>query len=193
MTSESTHVPGESPDGGAFLNLVRARLSVRSYASRPVERAVIDRCVEAARLAPSACNSQPWQFIIADRDPLRARLAQAAFGGLYSMNAFAKAAPVLVVVTAERSRFVAALGGMLRGVHYNLLDVGIAVEHMILQAAAEGVGSCWLGWFDERAVKKTLTLPRSARVPVVISMGYPAGPRVSAAPRKSLDEIRRYV
>ena len=178
--------------GMNFLDLARFRQSERAYDSRPVPRDLIDRCVEAARLAPSACNSQPWSFIVVDDPVLKDKLAQKAFAGLYSMNAFAAKAPVLVAVVRDHSKLIARLGGQFRGVTYSLIDVGIACEHFILQAAEEGVGTCWLGWFHDRAVQKTLGLPRTAKVDVIISMGYPASPVQRAKNRKPLDEVRRY-
>ncbi len=175
-----------------FLELVRQRQSVRQYRPDPVPREAIERCLEAARLAPSACNSQPWSFIVVDAPDLRYRVADAAFGGLYKMCAFARQAPVLVVVQRERSRTAAALGGLWRGVQYNLLDVGIACEHFVLQAAEEGLGTCWLGWFNAKAVRSVLALPRSTQIDVLISVGYPAEPTVRDKVRKPLEEIRRY-
>lgn len=176
-----------------FLDLVRARESVRSYAPRRVQRDVVDRCLEAARLAPSACNSQPWSFIVIADDELRRKLARKAFSGIYAMNAFAIDAPVLIVVMARRSTAAASLGGYFRRTKYSLIDIGIACEHLVLQAAEEGLGTCWLGWFNEGAVKKLLKLPRLARIPVIISMGYPDGKGNRDKKRKSLDDIRRYV
>jgi nitroreductase len=152
----------------------------------------LDRCFEAARLAPSACNSQPWSFLVVDQPQLKNRLADAALGGLYSMCAFAKGAPVLVVLITESSKKVARMGGFWRGVPYNLIDIGIAGEHFALQAAEEGLGTCWLGWFDEKAVKKVLVLPRSTRIDVLFSVGWPATPEVREKVRKPLAVIRRY-
>ena len=91
-----------------LLDLVRKRQSVRRYFDTAVPRKIIERCLEAARLAPSACNSQPWSFLVVDDPKLVADLGQKAFSGLYSMNAFAKTAPVLVVVITERSRYASA-------------------------------------------------------------------------------------
>lgn len=177
----------------SFLDLCRSRSSLRRYAAKAVPREAIDHCLEAARLAPSACNSQPWSFIVVDDDDLRPRLAEAAFSGLYSMNKFAKDAPVLVVVVTERSKYAAALGGSLRGTQYSLIDIGIACEHLVLQAEEEGLGTCWLGWFNEKAVKKLLGLPRSTKLDVIISMGYPpddAEPREKN--RRDLDDVRSF-
>lgn len=178
--------------GMSFLDLVRKRESVRRYAERPVPREVISRCLEAARLAPSACNSQPWSFIVVDDPVDRDRVAAAAFSGIYSMNRFAGSAPVLVVVLTERSKYVARLGGQIRGVQYSLMDIAIACEHFVLQAAEDGVGTCWLGWFNERAVRKALDLPRSAKVDILLSMGYPEDLAPREKKRKSSDESGRY-
>lgn len=175
-----------------FLDLVKRRQSDRAYAARPVGRDVIDRCLEAARLAPSACNSQPWRFIVVDGGEDRARLAEAAFGGIYGMNRFAASAPVLIAVLTERSTYAARLGGRIRGVQYSLIDIGIACEHLCLQAAEEGLGTCWLGWFNERGVKHVLGLPRGARVDILISMGYPADADVREKKRRPIDDVRQY-
>ena len=176
----------------AFINLVQQRQSTRAYRATPVPRALIERCLEAARLAPSACNCQPWRFIVVDDLDTRSALATAAFSGVYSMCAFAKHAPVLIAVITERSSYAAALGGMFRGTQYNLIDIGIACEHLVLQATEEGLGTCWLGWFNEMAVRKVLGLPASTKIDVLISMGYPDHLDVRPKTRKSLDDIRRY-
>ncbi|HIE10634.1 MAG TPA: nitroreductase [Kiritimatiellae bacterium] len=180
---------------GAFLDLVHRRRSVRRYARRPVPRDVIDRCVEAARLAPSACNSQPWRFLIFDRDPWRSRVAQAAFGGVYSLFSFARQAPVLVALVRLQSTYAAKLGGLMRRVNYSLIDIGIAGEHFVLQAAEEGVGTCWIGWFNERRVRRILRLAPGERLDVLIAMGYPqedAPERVGERSRKPLEQVREY-
>ena len=177
-----------------FGELVQRRRSVRRYTSEPVPRPLVDQCLEAARLAPSACNSQPWSFLVVDEPGRRDRLAAAAFSGVYAMCAFARQAPVLVAMVTERSRFSAALGGLWRGVQYNLVDIGIAGEHFALQAAELGLGSCWLGWFDEKAVHRELNLPRGTRVDILFSLGWPADtPPPAGQVRRPLDAIRRYV
>jgi nitroreductase len=178
-----------------FFELSAYRQSIRKYnPDRPVGRDVIDRCLETARLAPSACNSQPWKFYVLDQDPVRSRLARAAFSGAYKMNGFAEAAPVLIVVARERSRLAARLGGMFRGTVYSLIDIGIACEHLCLQAEEEGLGACMLGWLNEKAVKQMLHIPRSSKVDMIISMGYPVEDMTRREKkRKSLDEIRTFI
>lgn len=176
----------------SFLELAAKRESTRRYAPTPVPREALERCLEAARLAPSACNSQPWKFIVVDTEPLRGRLVGEAFKGMYRMNRFVEQAPALIVIVTERSKYAAQLGGQFRGMQYSLVDIGIAGEHLALQAAEEGLGTCWLGWFSERGVKKVLRLPRSARVDLIISLGYPVEPGPREKRRKTLDDIREY-
>lgn len=175
-----------------FLELVKRRKSTRKYSSKSVPREVIDRCLEAARLAPSACNSQPWSFIVIDDENLKNRLSDKAFSGIYSINSFARNTHVLIVVVTEKSTYVARLGGHLRGVQYCLIDIGIACEHLILQAEEEGLATCWLGWFNEKAVKEVLGLPKDKKVDVIISVGYPESRKDKNKIRKSLSEIRRF-
>lgn len=178
-----------------FLDLVQRRQSTRKYQpGRRIPREALDRCLEAARLAPSACNSQPWSFVAVD-EPAKVRaLAEAACGHApYGMNKFALDASALVAVATEKMKLAARLGAQFRGVQYSLVDIGIACEHLVLQAAEEGLASCWLGWFNEAAVKQALGIPRGKKVELLICLGYAADETVRPKNRKSLDEIRKYV
>lgn len=174
------------------LEAIRHRYSLRRYAERPVPRDSLERCLEAARLAPSACNSQPWRFIVVDDPNLRDRVARAAFSGLYSLNRFAAKAPVLVVAITDRSRYIARLGGQLRRVQYSLIDLGIACEHLALQATEEGLGTCWLGWFSERGVRNALGLPRSDRIDILLSLGYPETEEIPEKKRRAIEDVRQF-
>ncbi len=175
-----------------FLELVRKRQSVRRYLPSSVPREILDRCLEAARLAPSACNSQPWSFIIVDDEKLKNKLADEAFSGIYSLNSFARKAPVIIAAVTERSRYITCLAGYFRGVQYSLIDIGIACSHLILQAEEEGLGTCWLGWFDEKAVKRILGIPKDKKIDLMLSLGYPEFLKLREKKRRPLDEIRRF-
>ena len=178
-----------------FLELAARRQSVRRYQpGRRIPREILERCLEAARLAPSACNSQPWSFVVVD-DPaqVRALAAEACGGPLHGMNKFVQDASALVAVVTEKMKLAARLGAHFRGVQYSLVDIGIACEHLVLQAAEEGIGSCWLGWFSEAAVQRRLNIPRGRKVDLLICLGYAADETVRPKNRKPLDEIRRYV
>jgi nitroreductase len=176
-----------------FLDLVRARRSVRAYLDEPVDRTLIEECLEAARLSPSACNSQPWRFIVLDDPGQKNAACDAAFTGLYSATGrFVKQAPVFVVIVTERSKYISRVGGFLKKVQYSLIDIGIAAEHFCLAATERGLGTCMLGWFNDRALKKYLKLPKSAGIDLVITVGHPKNKTARAKDRKSLDEIRTY-
>ena len=176
----------------SFLDLVKKRQSCRKYLSTPVAKDALERCLEVTRLAPSACNSQAWRFIVVLDPALKSRLAEKAFSGIYGMNSFAKAAPVLVVVVTEKLKFAAQTAGAMRGTQYNLIDIGISCEHFILQATEEGLGTCWLGWFDQKGVHEALGLSKKDSIDIMISVGYSADPQREKVRKSTSDmsEIR---
>lgn len=175
-----------------LLDLINKRRSVRNYLNQPIPKEDILKCMEAARLAPSACNAQPWKFIVVDEPALKNRICGKAFSGLYSINKFAINASALIVVVSEKESFLRKIGGYLRGTNYYLIDIGIACEHLILQAAELGIGSCWIGWFNEKAVKDILKVPKRKRIDVVITLGYDKEDRLKKKTRKSLEEISSF-
>lgn len=159
-------------DGESLLRLIRMRQSDRKYSNQAVEREKIERIIEAGRMAPSACNAQPWKFIIVDDPELLKELAEAASAKLLGMNWFVNQAPVQIVVVRESPNFTSKIGGQIKNKDYSLIDIGIACQTMCLQAEAEGLGSCMIGWFDEGRVKKLLSIPKSKRVELIITIGY---------------------
>jgi len=174
-----------------FMELAKFRQSNRKYKETPVERDKIERCLEAARIAPSACNSQPWYFIVIDDPELRKKVARETFGAVLNFNHFSLTAPVMVVVVTEPSNLTARVGGAIKNRPYNLIDIGIAAEHFCLQAAEEGLGTCMLGWFNEKPLNKLLKIPDGKKIDMVITMGYPEDKQRDKT-RKKIDEIRHY-
>jgi nitroreductase len=172
-----------------FLQLVRGRCSIRRYLSAPVEREKIEACLEAARLAPSAENAQTWRFLVMDDPGLKARFADAAFTGIYSMTKFAGQAPVLVLVLAKLDMLANRLGKQIQGIPYFMIDVGIAGEHFVLQAEELGIGTCWIGWFNVRKVRKLFKIPRRYKIVSLIAAGYYDKKPSREQVRKPLDEI----
>lgn len=158
--------------GEQFLILARSRQSDRKYSDRVVEKEKIERIIEAGRTAPSACNAQPWKFIVVDDKKLLEQLADAASAKLLGMNGFVNQAPLQIVVVREQPNFSSKIGGTIKDKDYSLIDIGIACQTMCLQAEAEGLGSCMIGWFDEERVKKILSIPKSKRVELLITIGY---------------------
>lgn len=172
-----------------LIDLIRKRSSIRRYLARPVERGLVLQCIEAARLAPSACNVQPWEFIVVE-GAVKDELCREAFGTVHSFNRFAKGAPVIIVVVADPGFSKAKLFSYFKGTRYELIDIGIACEHLVLQAAELGLGTCWLGWFDESKTKAVLDIPKGKRVAAMIALGY--SDRSAEAPekkRKAIGEI----
>lgn len=152
----------------------------------PVSREDVLKCLEAARMAPSACNSQPWKFIVVDDKEKLMEMADAAEG--LGMNKFTRGVPVMVAVVLEKMNATARLGSLLKHKDYSMLDLGMAVEHFCLQAADLGLGTCIMGWFDEKRIARLLGVPRRKRIPLIISLGYPENPTRRKV-RKTVEEM----
>ncbi len=176
-----------------FLDLAEARQSARKYIDKPVENEKIMRCLEAARIAPSASNSQPWSFVVAHEPALLKKLAKAARGPLGSFNNFVKQVPVVVTIVLEKPKTVTEIGIKVKDKEWPLMDIGIAAEHFCLQAAEEGLGTCMLGWFDEPEVKKILHIPTEKTVALLITLGYtPDGYKHRKKIRKSMEKMVKW-
>lgn len=155
-----------------FQQLVNSRQSDRAYdKERPVECEKLDRILNAGRLSPSACNAQPWKFVVVTNRELARKVGKAAAG--LGMNKFAKDAPVHILIVEESANITSLLGGKVKGKHFPLIDIGITAAHIALAAENEGLGSCILGWFDEKEIKELTGIPESKRLLLDIVVGYP--------------------
>jgi len=175
----------------SFLELVQHRQSDRAYLDKPVETDKLNRILEAARLAPSACNSQPWKFIVVTDPEKRLQVAEATVSKLLSMNHFTVQAPVQLIVIEDSANFSSSVGGWATNKHYPHIDLGIAAAHISLAAADEGLGSCIIGWCNEKRIRKALDIPKNKRVMLVILLGYSAQP-LREKKRKTIGEIVSY-
>jgi len=175
----------------SFLDLVKSRQSDRAFSPKPVEKEKIDRILEAARLAPSACNSQPWKFVVVTDPEKRQQVAEATASKLLSMNHFSKQAPVQLILVEENANFTSSVGGWATNKHYPHIDLGIVASHICLAAADLGLGSCIIGWCDEKKIQKSLEIPKNKRVMLVILLGYSTQP-LRDKKRKTMDEIVSY-
>lgn len=156
-----------------FDELVEKRYSCRSFdPDRPVPEALVEECLRAARLAPSACNAQPWRFVVVTEAEKRRLICKEALGGMVP-NRFAADAPVLVVLAAVRKLGFASLGEGIKDIPYHLMDCGAAGEHLVLKAAELGLGSCWLGWFKDKPLRKLIGAPSGWKLLAVIALGWP--------------------
>jgi len=173
----------------SFRQLVQKRRSIRRYLGKPVERKKIITCLEAARLAPSAENVQPWRFLVIDDPQLKEAFAEEVFSGIYYFSKFAAQAPVLILIMARLDIVANRIGKQIQNVHYYLIDVGIAGEHIVLQAEELGLGTCWVGWFSIRKARKFFKIPRKYKIVSLLAMGYYEKRPLKAKKRKSLDQI----
>jgi nitroreductase len=157
-----------------FIDIVKQRYSCRKYLPLPVEEEKILQCIESARLAPSACNAQPWRFVVVNDTNIKEQLVEKATAGIYKFSKkVLSQASVIIVVVADVSSFLSKAGSLIRDTKFYLIDIGIACEHLVLQATELGLGSCYIGWFSEKGVKKVLNIPKKYKVPLLICLGYP--------------------
>jgi len=175
-----------------LLELIRHRQSQRTYTEKPVEKEKLLRCIEAARLAPSANNSQPWKFIIIDEPGLKDAVAESMMSRVIPMNHFTKLAPLHVAVVREKTNFTTSVGRILKDKNYPLIDIGITTAHFCLQASAEGLSTCIIGWFDEKKIKELLKIPKNLRLELIILVGYPPTNEIRKKNRKETTSILSY-
>jgi nitroreductase len=169
--------------------IIEQRRSIRRYLDKPVERERILTCLEAARLAPSADNVQPWRFLVIDDPELKARFSKEVFSGIYAFTKFAAKAPVLILILVQTHLLAHGIGKQVQDVYYYLVDVGIAGEHIVLQAEELGLGTCWIGWFNIKKTRKILNIPKKYKIVSLMSMGYFDKRPQKQKKRKSLEEI----
>ncbi len=151
-----------------FLEIAHARQSCRKYdAERPVEQEKLDAILEAVRLAPSACNGQPYHLTVCRG--AAAKAVAAATKGI-GLNGFADQAPVLVVISEMPYNSTAALGAKMKGNDYRSIDIGIAVAYLTAEATAQGLSTCILGWLDDEKIRTICNLDSPVRL--VVTLGY---------------------
>ncbi len=167
-----------------FNELAEKRYSSRAYdREREVEEEKIDAILSAARLAPSACNGQPYHITVCRGEPAR-EVAKATMG--MGMNKFTADAPVMIVISEESYVPSAAFGARVKGNDYRSIDIGIVASYITLAAESEGLGSCILGWFSEDKVKEICKISSSVRL--IISLGY-ANDSTRSKKRKDISEL----
>ncbi|MCK9152559.1 nitroreductase family protein [Methanobacterium alcaliphilum] len=158
---------------------ISTRKSIRKYKNNEVEDEKLERILESARLAPSAKNKQKWKFLVVKNDKTRLKLAEAAYN-----QKFVEEAPVTIVACATNSEYI-----MPCGQYAYTVDVSIAVSFMILEATELGLGTCWLGAFNENTVKEILDIPEYIRVVAMFTLGYAAEEGSIKTSRKNIEDV----
>ncbi|MEI6786020.1 MAG: nitroreductase family protein [Verrucomicrobiota bacterium] len=176
--------PGDQSLSLGLMTTIARRVSCRAYAQPPVPAEYLTQMIEAARLAPSACNQQPWRFAVVRSPEKRRCIVEQGFLPGIKMN-WALDAPVHLVIGMETSFLTHHLAASVSGVAYPWVDIGIAGEHLVLAATALGLGTCWIGWIRPRVLARIVGWPRAVKPVVVITVGYPASQPEAGAPRSS--------
>ena len=168
-----------------FMEIANTRQSCRAYdEARIVEREKLDAILTAAQLAPSACNGQPYHFTVVKGD-LAKEVAKTTQG--MGMNKFASQAPVLIVISEMPYVKSAAMGAKVKNNDYRSIDIGITTAYLTAEAAAQGLGTCILGWFDDDKIRKLCGIEHPVRL--VITVGYPKDDTIRPKKRKELAEL----
>lgn len=171
-----------------FDQILRRRRSTRSFDSRPVTEKDVISMVEAARLAPSACNSQTWRFVTVTRREIIRKICHEAMRPVIP-NRWLEQAPLVFVGCSQLDVIANRIGSGVTGIEYYQIDLGIAMEHMVLKATELGLGTCWIGWFDESTLKKILEIPNKIKVSALLAVGYPKDESPKKRKRKPLEKI----
>jgi len=185
---ETTHPLKELP----FIELVKHRTSCRSYESGPVPKESLECMLETARLAPSACNKQPWRFVVVQDEALRMRLINESFLTGIPMR-WAENAGAIIALGMAKSAVTHRIAPKISGVEYPLLDVGIAGEHLVLQAEELGLGTCWIGWIKPKVVRNIVSWPRTIEPVSLITVGWPAAADRKTRPRLTTEKTTRWL
>lgn len=173
-----------------FLDIAKSRQSCRSFdPERAVEGEKIEKIMEAARLAPSACNAQPYHFTVCLGDAAKS-VARATMG--MGMNKFAKYAPVMIVISEAPYNATARIGAKVKGNDYRSIDIGITVAYLTAEAETQGLGSCIIGWLDSKKIGKICDFSDTVRL--VVALGYPtSGDAHREKKRKAKEELVAFI
>ncbi len=171
-----------------FLELSKIRESCRAYADKPVEREKLLYCFEAARMAPSACNSQPWRYVAVTEGDKVAQMVGCVYDGVLPINRFATEVPTFVAVVEGAVKLSAKLSGKVDEQKYAQMDIGLSVANFCLAAAEQGLGTCIMGWFKEKKVKEILGIPEGLKVRLILAVGYPKNTEPREKSRRSVED-----
>lgn len=175
-----------------FLELCAKRQSCRNFTGQAVEREKLTKCVEAARLAPSGCNAQPWSFIVVDDPQLVPEVAKCA-QPMEGLNGFTAKAGAFIVILEEHAVLMPGIRKLLDSQYFAKGDLGAATLSACFAATDQGLGACILGVYDREKLCELLDIPIEKQFGAFIALGYPADATIRPKARKLLEEIVRYV
>ncbi|MDR1402461.1 MAG: nitroreductase family protein [Tannerellaceae bacterium] len=174
-----------------FLELCKSRQSCRGFSEQPVEHDKLAQCVEAGRLTHSACNAQPWSFVVIENQDMVSQIALC--GQQLKQNAWLKTAKAFIIVLEEHAVLSPVISCFLDSQYYAKGDMGAAAAYICLEATEQGLGSCIIGLYDRKKICELLNIPAEKPVGYVIALGYPREDTVRQKKRKAFEDIVRFV
>ena len=174
-----------------FIELCKRRQSCRDFADRPVEHEKLAQCIEAARLNPSGCNSQPWSFVVVENQEIVPELAKCT--QQLGVNAYIAGAKAFIVILEEHAVLIPSLRKVLYSQYFAKGDLGALAMTICFAAEAQGLGTCILGIYDRESICNLLNIPPEKHIAGLVAVGYPAIDKVRHKQRKPLEQIVRYV
>jgi len=175
-----------------FQELVEKRESCRAYKDIPVEREKLLACIQAARLSPSACNSQPWGFVVMDEPVIAKQISPILLDGVLPINRFTRNCNAYIIIVEESANLSSKLGGRFKDQEFAQVDIGIAAQTICLAATEQGLGTCIMGWFDEKKLKALTKIPKSKRIRLILAVGYPETDNLRTKVRKPIEEVLHF-
>ena len=174
-----------------FFTLAQKRESCRDFQNIRPSKEQLVKCIEAARLSPSACNSQPWKFIVINDETVSPKIARCTQD--MGFNKFTSDCPALIVVCEDKANLAAKFGGAMKDQKFAPIDIGLAVAHICYAATEQGLSTCILGWLNEKKIIETLGLDKDTKIRLVIAIGYASDKPLREKKRKPLEKIMTYI
>lgn len=153
-----------------FLELLKKRRSIRKFKTQPVDESVLRYIIECGLNSPSACNKQPYRFVVM-RGEAKDKFCRSVFGGIYSFCSFVSKAPVIIALVRNKKSFEMKIGEVIANCDFSLIDIGICGQNMVIAATEKGLGSLWVGWFDRKKANKFLKVGTQETVEILIAIG----------------------
>jgi len=174
-----------------YFDLIKRRESCRNFdPNRAVEKEKLQRCAEAAWLAPSACNGQPWKYLIVTNTDLAEKLRPLMME--LNMNKFVKNCPAFAVVLQESTIMKVSLSQKFKGQDFAPIDVAFSASQFCYAATEQGLSTCIIGWHNEQKIRELFDLPKSTRVRLILAVGYAATDKLREKQRKPIDDVIKY-
>lgn len=172
----------------SFFELVQKRVSCRSYTEKQLSEEDIKLILESARLAPSACNKQPWRFAVVRDKEVKTKLIKE--GCIWGINMdWAIKAAIIIVLGMKKSLITHKIAPQISKIDYSLIDMGIVGEHIVLQATELGLGTCWIGWIKPDKIRKIVSWEKDIKPVSLITIGYPSDDSTKPKQRFPLEEL----